>query len=500
LSKIYLRLKSSLSDLLTSDSVKGKVARGGAWLTAGSVTEQAFRFGRSMILARLLAPEAFGTMAVIISATSVIHSITDIGVSTALIQHPHGTEEEYKSAAWWLAFSKSCSLYLFFFIMAPLLARFYGNPELCPLLRVATVGILFDGAFSSNSYIAQKKMEFKKWALLNNGGGILGVVLTVVLSFFIRDVWALVIGSVGESVARFSLSYIVCPYMPRFLWNRQAFRDLLQFSRGLFGLSFLNLIFARTDVFVLAKLFSPADLGLYVMAVYLVQTPGNYVIGVLNQILLPAFSHVQHDKPRMNRILLQVFSVSALLGLPAFVFAASSGRSLLTVVFSSRYSAASGALIAASLVMLLNIFNAEITLVFYGLGIPQLHRRSVMIMAIMMIVLIYPFVKWFGLVGGQLAGLAAITTGYAFQLERAHRLIDLSLREYQKVLLPATMISLVAIGICAAARFFPGLQTPIRNLGVGVFACLAAYCVGAVYFLRAKPKAYAAGESVGAQI
>ncbi len=214
-----------------------------------------------MILARILAPEAFGTMAVIISATSIIHSITDIGVGTALIQHPNGTADEYKSAAWWLAFSKACGLYLFFFVMAPLPAKFYGNPELGPLMRVATLGVFFDGAFSPNAYIAQKKMEFRKVAAVVNGGGIIGIIITIVLSFFIRDVWALVLGATAESVARCSLSYIVCPYLPRFLWNRDAFRDLLRFSRGLFGLSFLNLIFARTDVFVLAKLYSPAGWG-----------------------------------------------------------------------------------------------------------------------------------------------------------------------------------------------------------------------------------------------
>ena len=325
--RLYNQVKTTVASVAGGEGLKARIFRGGAWLGAGSLAEQSLRFGRNMLLARLLAPEAFGTMAIVLSTTSVLQSLTDVGVKEALIQSPRGREDGHVGAAWWMAVGRSCSLYAMLFLVAPLMARFYGNLELSALLRVASAALLFEGAISSRAYVAMKEMKFSKWAAIHHGGGIAGVVITVILSFFMRDVWALVIGYCSENAARCLLSYVVCPFLPPLRWSREAIRDLLKFSRGLFGLSILNLIFARADIFVLAKLYSTADLGLYTMAVYLVQTPAVFVINLLNQTLLPTFSHVQDDQPRTNRILLQATTLTALLGVPALVFLAFCGRS-----------------------------------------------------------------------------------------------------------------------------------------------------------------------------
>ncbi len=214
IARVYRRLKKSAEVALSGDGLKAKVFRGGAWLGGGSIAEQAMRFGRSMLLTRLLAPEAFGTMAVIMSASSAIHTITDIGIKEALIQNPRGSEEHYMGAAWWLALGRAVTLAFLVCLIAPWMASFYGNSEITPLLRVATLSVILDGAFSSRAYIAMKEMKFSRWAAINHGGGIIGIVITVVLSFFIRDVWALVLGLCSESAARCVLSFVICPYLP----------------------------------------------------------------------------------------------------------------------------------------------------------------------------------------------------------------------------------------------------------------------------------------------
>jgi O-antigen/teichoic acid export membrane protein len=198
----YRDLKNLIVEKWSGEGLKVKVFRGGAWLGIGSVAEQAFRFGRSMILARLLVPQAFGLMAIVGSTASVLHTITDIGVKEGLIQHSRGEEDEYASAAWWLAFGRSLSLYVLFFSLAPLVGKIYGNSELVVLMRVATLSVIFDGIYSSRAYVALKKLKFSRWTMINSGGGICGVIVTIVLSFILRDVWALVIGSVSEAAFR----------------------------------------------------------------------------------------------------------------------------------------------------------------------------------------------------------------------------------------------------------------------------------------------------------
>jgi lipopolysaccharide exporter len=477
------RIKKHLDLMLVGESLKAKVFRGGAWLGAGSFAEQATRFGRNMILTRLLAPQAFGEMAIVLSACSVIHTIMDIGVKEALIQNPRGSEDEYVGAAWWMAFGRSASFWAILTVIAPLIAKFYGNPELSPLFRVSAIGVLFEGALSSRAYVAIREMKFRKWAIINHGGAIVGVVVTLALSFLIRDVWALVLGYGAETVGRFAFSYAICPYLPPRRLPMAAIRDLLHFSRRAFGLSLLNLVFARADIFVLAKMFSPTDLGLYTMAIYLVQTPTSFIMNLLGQTLLPTFSQVQDDKARTNRILIQVTSALALVGMPALFFVFFCGRSLLALVYGSRYAAAAGPLAIASFVALLNLMNGQITSIFFAKGQPQLHRRCVVLMAITMIALIYPFVRWFGLSGGQLTALLAIVVGFAFQIVRVRTLTELDVVNFGKLLLVSAGVSLGVAVVCAGARRFTVVAEPIPNVLTGIVGCMIAYGISGL-FLR----------------
>jgi lipopolysaccharide exporter len=488
-SEIQEVLRDNKRVLMSGDGVKAKLFRGGAWLGTGSVLEQTLRFGRNLILTRLLAPEAFGLMAITLSFSSIIHTITDIGVKEAIIQNPKGDQREYVGAAWWLAFGRALSIYVCLFVASPWVAKFYGNPELVPLLRVAALGVIFDGALSSKAYIAVKNMKFGKWAGINHGGGIIGVVTTVLLSFFIRDVWALALGYVSESVARCVLSYVLCPYVPRFEYNRLALRDLLHFSKGLFGLSFLNLIFARADIFVLGKLFSPAEIGLYSMAVYLVQTPTSFLMNLLGQTILPTFSQMQSDHARINRILVSITALLVFVGMPLILFLFFCGGSLLTLAYGARYSIGAAALTAAAAVAILNLANGQLTTVFYASGIPQMHRKCVAIMAGIMIVMIYPAIRIFGILGGQLGCLLAISIGFLFQVFRIHRLTGLNLSEYGNIFLKSALISLTVLAVCIGARLFLAANRPFPNVMFGALGCLLAYGLSTMLLLRSRRRA-----------
>src|SRR5208282_3262266 len=283
----YDRVKVVIGDLLLSDGLRAKVMRGGAWLGAGSVAEQAVRFARNMLLTRLLAPNAFGAMAIVMSCSAIVSTLTDVGQRAAVIQNPRGREEAYLNAGWWMGMCRAICMYVIIFAMGPWVARFYGNAELCALLRVALLSTLFEGAMSPRSILPQKEMQFGRWMAISNGGGICGVIVTVVLSFFLRDVWALAIGFGSENAFRCLLSYNLYPGLPSLVWERDAIRDLYRCSKQAFGLSFLNLIFSRTDIFVLGKLYSTTALGLYTMGVALVLTPSSFLTTMMGQALFP---------------------------------------------------------------------------------------------------------------------------------------------------------------------------------------------------------------------
>jgi len=484
ISRSYGKVRAQLDAMITADGLKGTVFRGGAWLGAGSFAEQFIRFGRNMLLTRILAPEAFGTMAIVLSATTLIAILAEVGAREALIQNPRGGEDEYVGAVWWLSAGRALSIYTVIYVAAPFVSRFYGNAELAPLARIATLSIVFDGVISPRAIVAMKQMKYPRWATIQNGGGILGVLITVGLSFFLRDVWALAIGYASENAARCILSYALCPYRPRFSLNIPALRDLMHFSKGLFGLALLNLIFTRADIFVLAKIFPTSDLGLYSMAVYLVQTPTVFLCAILGQTLLPALSRIQNDSARMNRVLLQATSATVMLGLPALVFIGFCGHSLLTLIYGPRYSVVAAALAMGAAASFLNVLNVQITLMFYAKGLPHLHRRSVAAMALVVAVLVYPLSKGLGIWAGQLACLIAVVIGYLLQVERIRKVTGLRLADYWKTFLIPAAVSLVIAAVWVTTRSFGALTRPSSSVIFGILGCLLAYGLTGIAFFR----------------
>jgi O-antigen/teichoic acid export membrane protein len=487
--RIYGRGKVTFDRLLLGGSLRAKAMRGGVFLGGGSVAEQASRFARNMVLTRLLAPSSFGAMAIVMSSSAIVGSLTDVGQRQAVIQNRRGREEAYLNAGWWMGMGRAICMYVIIFAMAPWVARFYGIAELSALLRVALLGALFDGAMSPRSLLAQKEMRFGRWMVISNGGGICGVILTVVLSFVLRDVWALAIGFSSENAFRCLLSYILYPGLPSLKLDRHAARDLYKFSRAVFGLSFLNLIFTRTDIFVLGKLYSTTALGLYTMAVYLVQTPASFLTSMMGQTLFPALAHVQEDKGRINRILVEVTSWLILLGLPGVVVIYLCGRSLLTVLYGVRYAAAAGPLAVAAAVIFLNVLNAVITCAFNGMGLPGLHRRAVTACAVVMMIVTYPACKLLGVVGGQVAALLAIIVSYLLQVIRMRGLTGLDLLRYGKAFVPASLVSAGVLGVGLGARFLGLATRPLANIALGAGACVIAYALCVPAFLRIKQTA-----------
>jgi lipopolysaccharide exporter len=459
----------------------------------GSIAEQIVRFARNIVLARLLAPEAFGTMAIVMSAASIVDTLTDVGVRGAVIQNPRGKENEYLNAYWWLGMGRAICLYILIFALAPWISDFYGRTEMSVLLRVVLLSALFNGAMSPRSVLPQIEMKFARWVTISNGGGICGVILTVVLSFYVRDVWALAIGYCSENIFRCLLSYALCPGWPSFTWDWHAAQDLLRFSRGLFGLSFLNLIIARVDVFVLARLYSSTDLGLYTMSVSLVMTPLAFLTNNIGQILFPALSSVQEETKRLNRILMEVTSWIALFGLPAIASLCLCAPSLLKLIYGARYSAAAGPLSVASAVALLTVLNAPITCVLFATGRPALHRVAVAASAATILVIIYPACGSLGTKGGQVAGLLAVVAQYLYQLWSMRGLIALNLSQYGKAFMLPALASVGILGVVFSARRFGLATKPTADIVLCLGSCMIAYVLCAAALMRAvgrQEKAY----------
>ena len=248
---------------IKGSGLKAKAARGGFWLGIGSGTENGFRFLRNMILARILVPDVFGLMAIIMAVNQLFESFTRMGIQEAVIQNPRGNDKVFLNGVFFLNFIRGLFLFGIAFISAPWVARFYEKPELLPMMRFAFLALLFNAILSPKLYSQLKNMNYRKWCIAYYGGSVIGISSTIVLSFIIKNVWAMVLGFVIENIVRVILSYIFCPFLPGLTFDKEAVHSLLQFVKGMFGLPILYYFFNKMDILVIGKLCPDGEVGIY---------------------------------------------------------------------------------------------------------------------------------------------------------------------------------------------------------------------------------------------
>jgi O-antigen/teichoic acid export membrane protein len=477
-------LPESARTLLDGPGLKAKAARGSLWLATGSVIDMGMRFARNMILTRLLAPEAFGLMAIVIAVNSFFESFTDVGINTAIIQNPRSEEQTYLNGSFWIAVGRAVGLYALILAAAPWVARFYHQPAMAALMRVAFLEIIFRGAFSPRVFVAQKKMDFKRLLLVSQGAGICGSVVTITLAFLLRSVWALVIGVALEYAIRCVFSYLVCPFRPGFEFHKQGLRELSKYTRGMAGIPVLTFIFMRADIFVIGRICPPADVGIYSMVAVLALVPYSSLGGFLNQLINPAFSEMQKDHARLKSTLLRITSLLTVLIFPPTVFVALYGKDLLHVMYGGPYVKAAVPFAILFTTAMLRLLTVPVVGIYFMIGQPGLNRYFTIVRVLVMGVLIYPAAKWYGLTGAASAGLIAMTVGYVVQLVRLRSIIGLNLRQYDWISWRPLAISLPLVVVWVATHHVLKLAH-LTQITVGALACLLGYALAVLL----RPKA-----------
>ena len=459
-----------------SESLRNKLVGGGAILSVANGSEQAMRFLRNIILTRILAPEIFGLMAIVLAFNNFLESFSEVGIKQAVIHFRQAGEEKFLHSAWLLAVFRSVFLYLITFFASPFIADFYNNPELTTIIRFAFLSILFRGFMSIKAYLAVKEMKFGRWAILFNGGGLIGVILSIILGFYLRNVWALVIGFTAEGFMRLVLSYVTCPYRPSLVLERDHFKPLIQYARGMLGLPILTFIFMRTDIFVIGKLNSKYSLGLYSMAVALAYIPANFLMPLISEIAMPLFASLQDKTKELKNALIKVTYIITILSLPVVVCIVLYSQDILLIIYGKEYAAVAFPFSVLAITAFLRLLSTPMASLYMAIGEPSKHRFFTILRAVIMLILIYPAVKYFGLIGGAFSGLIAMFIGFFLQFEQMKKLIQINRVEYYFILIPAILFSVLIIGIWFLTRIYT-INLPIWELSVGVTSMIFSYLV-----------------------
>jgi len=465
-----------------SDSLKGRFARGGAVLTMAAVLERGLRFVRMIILAKLIVREELGLVALCTGVLALFEAVSEVGIRTSVIQNKEGDEFGYLNAAWWFQAVRGVFLGLVGMLTAGFLADFYGNPQMANLLRVAFLAVIFNGLVSSGASLLERRFQFGRYVLLTQGSMIAGTVLTIVLAFIFRNVWVVIIGLSSEGLIKLVLSFILCPVWPRFSLDRNALRGLGSFARGMFGVPLITLLTYQADVFVLGKMVSMGEVGMYAWSLQMARIPREMAAQVMGKLLLPVFSRRQDDNGALQLWLCEVTRLMTVATGPLMGFLVACSPVVLKLAYRPEFAAVSGPF---SVLVVAMFFRAQAVIVSnMYLAIKQLNlfRMFVILRGVVLLALIIPMTGRFGLMGAALAVLISEVSGFVLQVVLLNRRIELPWRRYMECLIPGFIL---AAAVQAGVQVVPGIfkLSDWGTLLTGGAILAGAYLAGLVWQL-----------------
>ncbi|MGI6455145.1 MAG: oligosaccharide flippase family protein [bacterium] len=413
---------------------------GRGWLGVGA-GEYGLRLIRNMILARILAPEAFGQLSLVLTVNTLLEAFTQFGAREAVVQSRNGTEHSYLNVTWWAGLIRGVGLFGIAFFLAPLIASFYEDRTLIPLMRVAFLSLVFNSLLSPRTFTALKNMNYYQWVMIWHGGGILGVLLAIGLGFYFQSVWALIIGFTAESAFRLIISFILCPFLPRLYYEKETLHEFLFYIKGMIGIPLVVVLYSKLDIFVLYKMVSQEQVGMYFLALSLAQIPQLFYEWAVGPIIFPSISSIQDDNRQIIALVYKATKYMIIFYIPLLTLMACTSSQLLAVLYGAEYTAVGIPFIFICTTVVIYIIGAVLSTVFLATGRPDLNRKAAVYRLLLKAILIIPLIQFAGLTGAALSGLIAVLVWFWYILYCLKDYIGFPITGYISILAKPAAIS-----------------------------------------------------------
>jgi O-antigen/teichoic acid export membrane protein len=402
----------------TPESLSTKVARGGLWVFALRIINRGLGFVRTIILARLLAPEDFGLLGIAMLSLSTLEIFSQTGFHTALIQKK-GNVESYLDTVWTVSAVRGTILFFLLFLSAPLIAKFFNSSGATLVIKVVAISTLLAGFRNIGILFFRKDLEFNKEFYYEIPATLVDLTVAISLAFILRNVWALVWAGLAANLTRLLMSYIVHPYRPKIRLRKEEFQELV------------------------GKILGVAPLGFYQMAYTFSNLPATEITHVISRVTFPAYSSLQDDLPRLREAYLRVLQLTALISLPAggaiFILAPQ-----FTITFlGEKWIPMVPAMQALCIFGVTRSINATFGSLLESVGRPEIITKTAAIQLVLMVIIIFPLTTKWGLLGTALAVILPNFYAFVAYYIILSKILKCKYSEFAKLLL----LPLVNIGV-----------------------------------------------------
>ena len=296
----------------------------------------AVQFVISLILARLLEPEHYGMLSIMIIFVSLANVLVQTGFNTSLIQGKEVTEEDYSSVLW-VSLLATAVLYLAIFTGAPLIADIYHMPELIVPLRVIAL-VLFPGTVNSIQLAkASREMNFKVIFIGTMVSTIISGAVGVAVAIMGGGVWALVIQQIFGMLITCAVMAFLVDWKPRLVCNMVRVKVLIAYGWKLLAAGLMETLYQNLSSLVVGKKYDSGTLGYYNRGLNFPQFIINAINGAVQSVLLPAMAAEQDDKAKVKQIMRGSVMLSSYLIFPAMAGLAAVAEPMVRLLLTDKW-------------------------------------------------------------------------------------------------------------------------------------------------------------------
>jgi len=444
------------------------------WTSAAATVRVLLQIAQVAVLARLLAPDDYGLMAMVAVVLGFATLFADLGVNSAYVQRQDVTQEQ-RSSLFWLNAGMSAALTMLVITISPLISNFFGDARLTPLLMLSASTFVISALGQQVRISAEKVLDFRPVMLQEVGSALLGFSSAVIAAFSGWGVYSLVLGGIVSSLSSTVLAWVFLARGWRPLWRFRVadVRSYLAFGGSLVANGIVNQINMSIDLLLGGRMLAAAQLGLYSLPRNLVLQLQFMVNPVITRVGFPLIAQVQSDVPRVRSIYLKTLNMTASTNAPLYVGIAFFAPEVVLIMLGDKWMAATDLLRLLALWGFLRSTGNPVGSLLFGMG-----RANLALKWNTGMLFVVPPVLWMGSQFGTL-GLAWSLLGFTvaifipgwFVLVRP--LCQAKLWEYSVAALRPFLIAVMSI---APAYFLTGqIDNAYVRMAVAVALSIPVY-------------------------
>lgn len=290
----------------------------------------------SIILARILDPSEYGTIALITVFITILQVFVDSGMGNALIQKKEADDLDFSSVFWFNLIMCVC-LYLLMYFCAPLIAGFYKMPELTPIIRVLSLILIISGVKNVQQAYVSRNMLFKKFFFSTLGGTIGAALVGITMAYCGFGVWALVAQMLFNSFVDTVILWVTVKWRPIWAFSKERLKVLFSYGWKLLVSALIDTIYKDVRQLIIGKIYTKEDLAFYNQGQRFPKLIITNINSSIDSVLLPVMSGAQDDTTVIKQMTRRSIITSTYLIMPLMVGLAVCAKPLVSLILTEKW-------------------------------------------------------------------------------------------------------------------------------------------------------------------